>query len=291
MHEAQAATSLQVSSGADGLVALATDLVVTDGDIPLVAGVSLQIRAGERIGLIGQSGSGKSLLCRALTGLLPESLSAKGTVRFAEDRLAPGHRRGWARHWGTTVGWVGQDSRAALNPLVTVGAQVQEPLRRLGWTRHAATHRTLEVLSSLGFDDPATIARRHPGHLSGGQRQRAVIAVAVAASPQLVVADEPTSALDPVAQQVVLKALATNVGEAALLLVTHDVAAAATLCDRLVVMHRGQVIADGPSGQVLTDGNNAQVMALVQATKALSTRKTFAAVKTTSASRINPQEV
>lgn len=271
MQETQAESGPEGRACVADCVLAASDVVVREGQTQLVAGVSVQVCAGERVALIGESGSGKSLLCRAMTGLLPDTLTAQGTVRLGGDHVMPGPRHGWARHWGTTVGWVGQDSRAALNPLVKVGSQVREPLRRLGWSRSAAQARAVELLESLGFADPVGIMRRHPGELSGGQRQRAVIALAVAASPQLVVADEPTSALDPVAQQTVLQALTAGIGEAALLLVTHDLAVAASLCDRLVVMRQGRVVADGPTAQVLSRSTNDHVQALIQATHTLST--------------------
>jgi peptide/nickel transport system ATP-binding protein len=226
----------------------------------LLSGVDLEIGAGERLGLVGASGAGKSLIARTLIGGLPTGLRVEGGVRVgAVDVLGAGPAEA-ARLRGRVTAVLGQHSAAALDPLSTVGYQVALPLRRLlGASRADARRRVLELLESLGFDDPAAVARARPPQLSGGQRQRAALAMALACRPRLLVADEPTTALDTWSEAAVLAALRARLDAGVqhgvptgLLLISHDLAVVASLCTRLVVLDHGRIVEDGPVGQVLT---------------------------------------
>ena len=244
----------------------------------LLSEVDLQVAAGERVGLVGASGAGKSLIARVLTGRLPGGLRAEGSVRVAGvDLLRAGLGERDSLRGRVTAG-LGQHSAAALDPLSSVGHQVALPLRRLwGMSRVDARLRVMELLASLGFDDPAALARARPAELSGGQRQRAALAMALACRPRLLVADEPTTALDTSSQAAVLASLRGRLDAAAqegaptaLLLISHDLAVVASLCTRLVVLDSGRVAEEGQVERLLTAPRSAAGAALLAAGHRLS---------------------
>ncbi|MCZ2829216.1 ATP-binding cassette domain-containing protein [Modestobacter sp. VKM Ac-2986] len=245
------------------------DLTVSVGGRALVSGVGFTLAAGERVALVGASGAGKTLTGLALLGLLPPGAVVTGSVRVGGTELVGASERVLAGLRGRVSALVPQDPGTSLNPQVRVGRQVAAPLRRAGLGRRAAAARVETLLTELRL--PAGTARRFPVQLSGGQRQRAALAMALACDPALLLADEPTSALDGTVQAGVLGTLgaATRDRGTALLLVTHDLAAAATTCDRLLVLGAGRLLADGPLPQVLADPQPV-VRALVEATVALS---------------------
>ena len=206
----------------------------------IVRDVSFEVSAGERVGLLGSSGSGKSLTAAAIIGHLPPGITSRGTITVDGHHVAglPTPRR----HRGARPAMIFQQSATALNPMVTVGKQLSAPAR-------ASTSDTAELLEQVGFSDPARILASYPLELSGGQRQRVCIALAIACRSPLLVADEPTTALDVVTQARVLTAL--RAVDSALLFITHDVAVAAQLCTRLIVMDRGEIIEQGSTSEVL----------------------------------------
>lgn len=246
---------------------LVDDLAVSLGGRELVHGIRLEVAATERVALIGASGSGKSLTAGAVLGTLPVGAEVTGSVRVAgvEVTRLPAARRPPAAR----VAAVGQDPAAALNPLVPVGAQLALPLRNHRGLRGAelARQRT-ELLAAVGLADADRVLRSSPGELSGGQRQRVCIAMALASRAGLLVADEPTTALDLVTQAQVVAVLREATRDAALLFITHDLAVAAALCDRAVVLHRGAVVEDAPITRLLTAPRHEQSAALVRAARA-----------------------
>ncbi|MGA9870849.1 MAG: ABC transporter ATP-binding protein [Rhodococcus sp. (in: high G+C Gram-positive bacteria)] len=215
-------------------------LCVDAGRTRVVDHVSFTVRAGQRVGLLGASGSGKSLTASTIIGHLPPGITSTGRITVDGHDVAgvPTPRR----HTGARPAMVFQNSATALNPMVTVGAQLRAPARR--------TKSDVEgLLEQVGFRDPGRILASHPLELSGGQRQRICIALALACRSPLLVADEPTTALDVVTQARVLDAL--KAVDSALLFITHDVAVAASLCDRLVVMEHGRVVEDGATSDII----------------------------------------
>jgi peptide/nickel transport system ATP-binding protein len=253
----------------------------TDGDVPAVRGVDLDVHAGEVVALVGESGSGKSSTAHAVVGLLPANGAVTGGAltlgddpRTALD-LATLPERAWSHVRGARLGLVPQDPGVALNPVQRVGDQVAEVLRiHHRTTRRAAHARAVEILHAVGLDSPAARARQYPHQLSGGMRQRVLIGIALACEPELLVADEPTSALDVTVQRRVLDLLADLTARTgtAVLLITHDLAVAADRADRVVVMKDGRVVEHGATAQVLRTPRHAYTRELLAAAPGLAAR-------------------
>jgi peptide/nickel transport system ATP-binding protein len=236
-------------------------LVVRDLTVSsLVKGVSLDIGRGERVGLIGESGSGKSLTALSIMGLLPEGLRASGSVRLNGRELLGMPERELSRLRGNELTMVFQEPMTALNPTMRIGRQVTEPGRVHGRRRAAG-----ELLTSVGL--PADTARAYPHQLSGGQRQRVVLAMALANDPALLICDEPTTALDVTVQARILELVldATRVRDTALLFITHDLAVVASMCERVLVMLDGEIVEHGSTREVLTAPKHGYTKRLLKA--------------------------
>jgi len=222
----------------------------------LVHDVCFTIAPDERLGIIGASGSGKTLTCMAVAGLLPEGLRVRGSVRLAgvDTDLAAGSERRLAAVRGLRIGTVFQEPMTALNPTMTIGRQVAEGMiRHRTRSRKGARTATIELLEATGLLDPERIARSYPHQLSGGQRQRVVLAIAIANRPDLLICDEPTTALDVTVQAKVLELIAeqSRAVQAALLFISHDLAVVASICDRVLVMFEGRIVEQGSVVEVL----------------------------------------
>jgi len=246
-------------------------LDVTVGDVPLVQGVDLTIGRGERVGLIGESGSGKSLTALSIMGLLPEDVVATGSVRLAgvgHDLIGASERE-LSRVRGRDVAMVFQEPMTALNPTMRVGAQVAEAMliHHTRADRRDARDAALVLLEQVGLPDPAQAARAYPHQLSGGQRQRVVVALALANYPVLLVCDEPTTALDVTVQALVLDLIVRGVTarNSAMLFITHDLAVVATVCQRVLVMYGGRVVEAGPVEEVFTRPRHRYTQGLIGA--------------------------
>jgi oligopeptide/dipeptide ABC transporter ATP-binding protein len=241
-------------------------LDVGTADLRLVSDVSFTLSSGERVGLIGESGSGKSLTALAMMGLLPEGVHATGSVRLAgvdHDLVgAPEPRLAAVR--GAAMTMVFQEPMSALNPSMRVGDQVAEvmllhdtrpdrPMNR-PMNRRSARAAAVKLLDTVQLPEPERLARAYPHQLSGGQRQRVMIAIALANGPSVLLADEPTTALDVTVQAQVLDLILTGVAErgAAMLFITHDLAVVATVCERVMVMYGGRIVESGPVEEVFT---------------------------------------
>ncbi|WP_290060037.1 ABC transporter ATP-binding protein [Amycolatopsis solani] len=211
----------------------------------LVRDVSFEIGAGERVGLIGESGSGKSLTALSIMGLLPEELPASGSVALNGRELLGMSEKDLSRLRGDELAMVFQEPMTALNPAMRVGRQVTEPGRI-----HGRRHRAEDLLAAVGL---AGTARAYPHQLSGGQRQRVVLAMALANEPSLLICDEPTTALDVTVQAQILALIKTALSrESALLFISHDLAVVASVCERVLVMLDGEIVEAGSTREVLT---------------------------------------
>jgi peptide/nickel transport system ATP-binding protein len=218
--------------------------------------------------LIGESGSGKTVTALAILGLLPDGLSATGSVRYSGRELLQLPEAELCRLRGDRLAMVFQEPMTALNPVMRIGDQVAEPLRiHRSASRAKANRRALELLERVQIPDAAQKMRAYPHQLSGGQRQRAMIAMAVACSPDLLVADEPTTALDVTVQAQILDLLNRLVDEedATLLLITHDLPVVAQVCEQVMVMYGGYVVEEGPAAKVFDQPRHPYTRGLVDA--------------------------
>lgn len=237
---------------------------------PILRGVSFSVRAGETVGVLGASGSGKTSLALALLGLLPPPLAARGRILFEGHELLAASRGARRALRGRRLSIVFQEPFTALNPRMRVGAQVAEMARAHG-ERDArrAMQGAVDMLGRVGFAEAEVRAQRLPHELSGGERQRVLLAMALLLDPALLIADEPTSALDVTVQAQVLQLLRVQQRERgmALLLVSHDLSVIATSCERTIVLHDGLVVEDVPTRQLLSAPEHAQARALVDAVR------------------------
>ncbi|HEY4021459.1 MAG TPA: ABC transporter ATP-binding protein [Pseudonocardiaceae bacterium] len=221
------------------------DLTVRFGQTTVVDGVSFALEQGERLGMIGESGSGKSLTALAVIGLLPEEAGVTGSVKLDGRELLGLPDRAMAKIRGEQLAMVFQEPLTALNPLMRIGKQLAEPLRlHRGMSAKAARTKAIELAARVGLPDPDRIVRAFPHQLSGGQRQRVGIAIALACEPAVLITDEPTTALDVTVQVEILALLRDLVDEqgASLLFITHDLAVLSSVVSRLMVLARGRLV-------------------------------------------------
>lgn len=245
-----------------------------------VRGISFTIGAGEILAIVGESGSGKSVTARALVGL-----AGSGAELRARSLRLSGHdgearsltelsERQWSKIRGREIGFVLQDALVSLDPLRRIGREVGEPLLTHGLVPRAKIGKEVEtLLARVGIPDPAVRAAQYPHELSGGLRQRALIASALAARPRLLIADEPTTALDVTVQQQILSVFqALAKAGHGILLITHDLAVAAQLADRIAVMQNGELVETGPAREVLRKPRHAYTQRLLSAVPSAATR-------------------
>ncbi|MFD8595195.1 ABC transporter ATP-binding protein [Kitasatospora sp. NPDC059646] len=256
MTDAATETGARAGTEPGAAVLTVEDLTVEHpGGVRAVDGVRLAVAAGQALVLLGESGSGKTTIARTVLGLPGRGATVRGSVRLGGTELLGLPERELTRIRGRRIGYVPQDPSATLDPLRRIGAQLAEVLRRHGLadSRKAARAAALPVLADAGLPDPERAAAAHPHELSGGLRQRAAIALAVACGPELLIADEPTTALDALVRARILDLFTTLRTERglALLLVTHDLSAAARIGGTLAVLHQGRVTATGPAGALL----------------------------------------
>ncbi|MBO6719778.1 MAG: ABC transporter ATP-binding protein [Rhizobiaceae bacterium] len=238
--------------------------------VRMLRSVSLSVAAGEVHGLVGESGAGKSMIGKAVLGILPAALAIdEGEIRLdGEDLLAmrPADRR---RAIGAKAALIPQDPLTALNPSHCIGPQITGRLVDiLGWDKRKADMRARELLAEVNIDDPDRVMASYPFELSGGMRQRVLIASAFAANPKLIVADEPTTALDVTVQKQILKLIREMQARhgTAMLFVTHDLGVVSKICQRLSVLYAGKVLEQATIAEFFADPKHAYSRALLAAT-------------------------
>ena len=237
-----------------GLQDLSVTFIGRTGRATAVRSVDLSVPAGTTFGIVGESGSGKSVSMMAVMGLLAPNARRGGTIRWHGEDITDSNRVKEMR--GRDISMVFQDPMTSLNPLMSIGNQVGEVLRvHQKMSRQAARARVEELLAMVGIASPGDCYDRFPHHFSGGMRQRVMIASALACEPELLIADEPTTALDVTVQAQILELigdLQARLG-IAVILITHDLAVVAQVCERVAVMYAGKVIETGTVEQVLRD--------------------------------------
>ena len=225
-----------------------------EGEHAAVDGLGFEVAEGEIFVIIGESGSGKSLTGMSIVGLTPAGAHSSGSIRFKERELLNRPEAELRKLRGREIGIVYQDPLSALNPVWPVGDQIAEALGVHGLAdRRTASRRAVELLERVHIADPARIARAYPHELSGGMRQRAMIAMALACGPSLLIADEPTTALDVTIKAQLLELLAELRRDLALtiLLITHDMGVVAELADRILVMYAGKLAEIGAADTIM----------------------------------------
>jgi oligopeptide/dipeptide ABC transporter ATP-binding protein len=237
----------------------------TGPEVLAVDGVDLSVGQGRALALVGESGSGKSTVLLAVAGLLPSTAVVTGEVSLGGRPILGLPERERARVRGRGVGMVFQDPGGSLNPVLSVGSQIDEVLEtHRGLRGDAARAETERLLARVGVGDPRRRAEAYPHQLSGGLRQRVAIAAALAARPEVILADEPTTALDATVQAQVLDLLVGLVADegVALVLVTHDLAVAAAVADRIAVMYAGRVVEERPAEALMARPGHPYTVAL-----------------------------
>lgn len=245
-------------------------LKVAIGAVNVLRGVTLALQPREVRGLVGESGAGKSMLGRAVLGLLPANARIiSGSIIFEGRNLLAMREAERRELLGRRIALIPQDPMNSLNPVKRVGAQIGGLLRHhLGLSNRAALARAAELLAEVAIREPARVLSLYPHEISGGMRQRVLIAMAFACDPTLVIADEPTTALDVTVQRQVLQVverLRQRHGSA-VLFVTHDLGVVAKICRSMTVLHGGRVLEDGETSDVLTRPRHAYTRALLAAT-------------------------
>jgi oligopeptide/dipeptide ABC transporter ATP-binding protein len=247
---------------------LATHFTTPRGTVKAVDGVSLTLDRGRTLGLVGESGCGKSVLSRSIMGLLPSrNVTRRGTITFDGNRLDQLGAAELRDYWGTQLAMVFQDPMTSLNPVMRIGRQITESLEyHFDMERKEARQTALALLTSVNIPEPARRLKQYPHELSGGMRQRVVIAVALACGPQLLFADEPTTALDVTVQAQILDLLRQQQHDRdmAMVLVTHDLGVVAGHTDEIAVMYAGQIVERAPTRTLFAKMRMPYTAALVE---------------------------
>ena len=223
------------------------------GPAEAVRGISFSLERGETLGIVGESGCGKSISVMSLMGLLPSTAKVSGSIRFEGQELVGLPEKTMCGIRGNRIGMIFQEPMTALNPVHTIARQVGEPLRlHRGLSKAEARKQALGLLERVGIPDAASRLDAYPHQFSGGQRQRIGIAMALACGPDLLIADEPTTALDVTIQKQVLDLIQNLVAEMgmALILISHDLGVIANSVQRMLVMYGGSVVESGPTATV-----------------------------------------
>ncbi|MGL9622655.1 ABC transporter ATP-binding protein [Bradyrhizobium sp. U531] len=255
---------------------LGVRLNTSRGPAQAVRGVSFALKRGETLGLVGESGCGKSVTALSLMGLLPDSAVISGSIKLDGTELSGLPDADYCRLRGNRISMIFQEPMTALNPMHTIGDQVAEPLRR--HKKHSAAQARKEAIALLdrvGLPDPARRVDAYPHQFSGGQRQRITIAMALACEPDLLIADEPTTALDVTIQGQILDLIADLVEERgmSMILISHDLGVIAENVQRMMVMYGGTVVESGPTDEVFRRMGHPYTQGLFRARPRLGARK------------------
>lgn len=225
-------------------------LTVRFGSTVVVDDVSFEVGSTERLGIIGASGSGKSVTALTIAGLLSETAQVSGSIQWDGRELVGMRDRDYRKLRGSDISMVFQEPMTALDPTMRVGRQIAEVIA-LHEQRSGKRRTVVEELVRVGFTEPERIADSYPHQLSGGQRQRALIAMAIVNKPGLVICDEPTTALDVIVQRQILHVLDEVLTRRSALFISHDLAVVKEICSRVIVMQGGRIVEEGPIDRII----------------------------------------
>ncbi|MBE1555856.1 ABC transporter ATP-binding protein [Sporosarcina limicola] len=249
---------------------LQTTFFTDSGEIPAVDHIDFHVKEGEILGIVGESGCGKSVTSLSIMGLVPKPPGkiVGGEILFEDKDLLKMTERQMRRIRGNDIAMIFQEPMTSLNPLFTIGNQMTEAIliHEKGWSKKKAVNRAVELLELVGLPRAAEMMRDYPHQLSGGMRQRVMIAMALVCDPKVLIADEPTTALDVTIQAQILKLmrdLNTRL-DTAVLLITHDLGVVAETCERVIVMYAGQIIEEAPVKKIFEDPQHPYTKGLIQ---------------------------
>lgn len=247
----------------------------TGGQLKAVSDVSFKMAPGETLGIVGESGCGKSVVSLSIMGLIPNPPGEikKGNIRFGNKNLLKLSQKEMQAIRGNEIAMIFQEPMTSLNPIHTCGNQIMEPLVLHGlMKKKKAISESLELLSNVGIRNPDQIAKSFPHQLSGGMRQRVMIAMALSCSPKLLIADEPTTALDvTIEAQIIslMKQLKQKIG-AGIIMISHNLALMSQVCDRIIVMYCGRIVEEGSVTSLLKDPKHPYTIGLIESIPKIS---------------------
>lgn len=257
---------------------LVTEFATKKGLVPAVRGVSLKVKKGKTLVVLGESGSGKSVMLRSILRITPPGARLSGSIRYEDSELLESSPQQIQSLRGNRIAMIFQDSLSALDPLYRVGAQIEETIMtHQKLPRAEAKRQVIELFQKVGIPSPEERVRSYPHEMSGGMRQRAVIAMALACKPDILLADEPTTALDVTIQAQILnlfKKIQAEYGMS-IIMVTHDIGVAAEMADEIAVMYAGKIVEFGEAGQILSDPAHPYTRGLMAATPRKGQRGTL----------------
>jgi peptide/nickel transport system ATP-binding protein len=248
------------------------------GHIPAVDGINLHINKGEVLGVVGESGCGKSVMSLSVMKLVPNPPGRiiSGSIRFKGEDLVEANDKRMQQIRGNEIAMIFQEPMTSLNPVFTNGNQIAETVRlHRGLRRKEAREHTIGMLRKVGISRPEAVVDEYPHHLSGGMRQRVMIAMAMSCDPELLIADEPTTALDVTIQAQILdlmRKLNQETG-AAIMMITHDLGVVAEVCDRIVVMYAGKIVEEGSTRSLLKNPQHPYTQGLIQSVPRMDARR------------------
>ncbi|SET83275.1 peptide/nickel transport system ATP-binding protein [Oceanobacillus limi] len=237
---------------------LHTHFFTDNGEIPAVDGVSISVNKGEVVGIVGESGCGKSVTSLSIMQLVPSPPGkiVSGSIEFKGENLVRSSKKRMKQIRGNEISMIFQEPMTSLDPLFTIGNQLREAIRlHQNVSKKEAIRKSIEMLKLVGIPRAEEVIDEYPHQLSGGMRQRVMIAIAMACDPEILIADEPTTALDVTIQAQILDLMKrlNEEKETAIVLITHDLGVVAEICDRVVVMYAGQVVEEGTTREILKD--------------------------------------
>jgi oligopeptide/dipeptide ABC transporter ATP-binding protein len=266
-----------MSSDLLAVTGLVVSFATRHGGVRAVDGLDLRVRPGQVMGLVGESGSGKTVTLRAILRLLDQNATVSGRILWHDQDLLSLPMARMKQVRGSGIGMIFQEPMSALNPVLTIGRQIDESLlahTELDWT--SRRRRAVELLELVAIPAASTSLERYPHEFSGGMRQRVMIAIALAAKPELLLADEPTTALDVTIQDQLLRLLRrlTDALGMSIILVTHDFGVVAAICDRATVVYAGQTVECGPTQAVLNYPRHAYTLGLLRSVPTWGRKRT-----------------